>query len=383
MRLLLAIFTLLPLLFSSPTRAEILRAEIRLAPDKERVILFSNQALSHKRIFFLEKPVRLVIDFPSVKARNLKLPEDYQGKFITQVRFGQFNKSLSRLVLEVKQPVRVLGSYSVPPSGGTKQWQYVLDLASDKAVSPPLRPVATQTSVPPPIVRDEKTKPLIVIDAGHGGQDPGAIGANRTLEKDVTLAYAKALRAALLKTGRYRVALTREDDRFIMLADRVSMARRLEADMFISLHADSNPRREARGFSVYSLSETASDAESAALAEQENKVDILGGMEVDVDDPEVADILIDLTQRETMSKSGDLAEILVGAMHPKVTQLSKTHRYAGFRVLKAPDIPSVLIEIGFLSNPIDERLLASPEFRELVVASLIKGIDRYFEKKGG
>jgi N-acetylmuramoyl-L-alanine amidase len=149
--------------------------------------------------------------------------------------------------------------------------------------------------------------------------------------------------------------------------------------MFISLHADSNPRREARGFSVYSLSETASDAESAALAEQENKVDILGGMEVDVDDPEVADILIDLTQRETMSKSGDLAEILVGEMHPKVTQLSKTHRYAGFRVL----IPSVLIEIGFLSNPIDERLLASPEFRELVVASLIKGIDRYFEKKGG
>ena len=107
-------------------------------------------------------------------------------------------------------------------------------------------------------------------------------------------------------------------------------------------------------------------------------MDILGGMELGLDDPEVADILIDLTQRETMSKSGDLAEIVVEAMHPKVTQLSKTHRYAGFRVLKAPDIPSVLIEIGFLSNPIDERLLASPEFRELVVSSLIKGIDRYF-----
>jgi N-acetylmuramoyl-L-alanine amidase len=378
MRFLLAIFTIVPLLFSTPARAEISRAEIRLAPGKERMILFSDQALSHKRIFFLEKPARLVIDFPSVKAKNLKLPKDYQGKFIAQIRFGQFNDSLSRLVLELKQPVRVLGSYSVPPSGATKQYQYVLDLAAIKTGSSPIRPVASQASVPPPIAGRDASKPLIVIDAGHGGQDPGAIGANRTLEKDVTLAYAKALRAALLKTGRYRVALTREDDRFIMLADRVAMARRMEGDMFISLHADSNPKREARGLSVYSLSETASDAESAALAEQENKVDILGGMELGVDDPEVADILIDLTQRETMSKSSDLAEIVVEAMHPKVTQLSKTHRYAGFRVLKAPDIPSVLVEIGFLSNPTDERLLASPEFRELVVSSLIKGIDRYF-----
>ncbi len=377
MRILFALTTALFFMISTHARAEITRVEFVMGSGKERMILFSHEALAHKRMFFLDTPDRLVIDFPATNARPLALPEDYSGRFIRQMRFGKFNPSLTRIVLDLNQQVTVLGSYAVPPSGEIREWQYVVDLAAAQGGSASAI-VTPKTAAPPPIASKPKPKPLIVIDAGHGGQDPGAIGASKTLEKNVTLAYAKALRKALLKTGRYRVALTREDDRFIMLGERVDIARKLSADLFISLHADSNPRRDARGFSVYSLSETASDAESAALAEQENSVDFLGGMEeIKVEDPEVADILIDLTQRETMTKSSEFAEVIVASMHPKVRQLAKTHRYAGFRVLKAPDIPSVLIEIGFLSNPEDERLLASPEFRDLVISSLVGAIDKY------
>lgn len=378
MRIFFAMLAALFLMGSAPAQAEVTRVAFVLGNGKERMILFSTEALAHKRMFFLENPARLVIDFPAVSARPLALPEDYSGSFIRQIRFGQFNPSLARIVLELNQQVTVLGSYAVPPSDDTRSWQYVVDLAAAEGGSA-ARTGAPATTAPPSIAAKPTPKPLIVIDAGHGGQDPGAIGASKTLEKHVTLAYARALRAALRNTGRYRVALTREDDRFIMLGERVNIARELGADLFISLHADSNPRRDARGFSVYSLSETASDAESAALAEQENSVDFLGGMEeIEVKDPEVADILIDLTQRETMTKSSEFAEVIVASMHPKVRQLAKTHRYAGFRVLKAPDIPSVLIEIGFLSNPADEKLLASPEYRDLVTSSLVKALDRYF-----
>jgi N-acetylmuramoyl-L-alanine amidase len=251
-------------------------------------------------------------------------------------------------------------------------------VAATKPTAAPKSATASKKTAAPATPSAPAKKPLIAIDAGHGGQDPGATGLHKTHERDVTLAYAKALAKALEATGRYRTMLTRNSDVYILLPERVEIARRAHADMFISLHADSNPVASARGLSVYSLSETASDAESAALAERENKSDVIAGLNLNTTDKDVANILIDLTQRETMNKSAVLADKIVKSLDRHITHLSQTHRFAGFRVLKGPDLPSVLIELGFLSNAKDEKQLLSSDYRTRVVTSVIKGIDRYY-----
>lgn len=329
---------------------------VEVSANGAELVKFSGQGqAAPRKAFTLPNPPRVVIDIDRVPSTTLSLPRNYRGALIKSVRFGQFDATTSRIVLDLAGPITLTQSDS-----------------PDAAFAVLLTP--SGTSVITPAI---EVKPLIVIDAGHGGQDPGAIGLHNTHEKDITLGYARHLRKALLATGRYRVALTRDDDRFILLPDRVAIARKLKADIFISLHADSNPRPEARGLSIYTLSETASDDEAAALAEHENKADIIPGIDLNKTDADVASILIDLTQRETMNKSAIFADAVVASLHGKITRLQKTHRYAGFRVLKAPDMPSVLIELGFLSNADDERLLLSPEYRDLVTSSIVKGIDRF------
>ncbi|MEQ9350934.1 MAG: N-acetylmuramoyl-L-alanine amidase, partial [Alphaproteobacteria bacterium] len=219
---------------------------------------------------------------------------------------------------------------------------------------------------------------VIAIDAGHGGVDPGAIGVRGTYEKSVTLAYAQALAARLQATGRYRVYLTRDQDTFLRLRDRVALARTQGADLFISLHADSNPDKGLRGASVYTLSETASDAESAALAAKENKADIIAGIDLSSENPEVSGILIDLAQRETMNLSARFAGMLTAEMAEAVTVLRHSHRFAGFAVLKAPDVPSVLLELGYLSNREDEAQLNGADHRRAVGDALVRALDAYF-----
>lgn len=380
------LFALIFALFLAPAaHAAVTGVEVELGQGKERIILLSDEQLTHKKLFLLSKPDRLVIDFPAIQAPGVGLPASYKGQSLTAIRFGRFDAATSRVVLDLKAPVKVLHSYSVSPQGPGK-WKYVLDIEGGGAAPagsiPWPDPIPTdQTPVPAPMVKAPAKKPLIVIDAGHGGQDPGAIGIRKTFEKHLTLTYAKALRDALLRNGNYRVILTRDNDHFIMLGERVNIARKTKADIFISLHADSNPRKDARGLSVYTLSETASDAEAEALAEQENKSDIIGGMDLATTDAEVADILIDLAQRETMAKSGVLADHVVDSVHKKITLLPKPHRFAGFRVLKAPDVPSILIEMGFLSNPQDEQLLGSKEFQSLFGDSVVKALDSYFADK--
>ncbi|MBN8542874.1 MAG: N-acetylmuramoyl-L-alanine amidase [Alphaproteobacteria bacterium] len=385
------LFTLIVgfLLIPAIAQADVSGVDVQIGADKERIILHSDVQLAHKKLFLLAKPDRLVVDFPAISAPNLQLPTDYKGQAIQGIRFGRFDAQTSRIVLDLKYPVTVKGSYSVPNAKGGG-WQYVLDIAGQAGNPAPKggaipwpKPISTQeTPVPPAITpKPAAKKPLIVIDAGHGGQDPGAIGIKRSYEKHITLDYAKSVRDVLLRSGRYRVLLTRSDDRFIMLGERVNIARKAKADIFISLHADSNPRKDARGLSVYTLSETASDAEAEALAEQENKSDIIGGMDLPKVDEEVANILIDLVQRETMTKSGVLADHVVESMHDKINLLPNPHRYAGFRVLKAPDTPSILVEIGFLSNPQDEQLLGSKEFRGLFSGSILKALDNHFADK--
>lgn len=356
----------------------------------ERVVFVADGPLKHKRIMVLANPDRLAIDFPAMKASQLTISGVTPEGLVRQIRFGQFDKTTSRVVLDLNRQVAIRSSAAQRNAQG--KWGYVLEIApkqggaSSKVVEAP-RAATPPTNAPAPAHKSaldtafdqaQEEKPLIVIDAGHGGKDPGATGVHTTREKQVTLEIAKALRTAFLRTGRYRVALTREDDRYILLPERVNIARRLKADAFISLHADANPTKAARGISIYTVSEKASDEETAALAERENAVDELSGLDMQGVDKDVADILLDLAARETREKSSQMAGLVMEAMHPKITKLPRPHRFAGFRVLKAPDIPSVLVELGFLTNPEDERLLLSREYRDLVTQSIVRGLDAYY-----
>lgn len=356
----------------------------------ERLRFMTDSTVTPTKLFTLSGPDRVVIDIPRATTNAAILPATYGGALIKGVRFGQFDMATTRIVIDMNGPAKIVGSLSMPPQNGQSA-QLLVDVASfggaplapkppspAPSAGPPTASPFSNAAPPTPVV-PQGDKPLIIIDAGHGGQDPGALGLHGTREKSVTLTFATALKDGLLRTGRYRVALTRESDTFIMLPERVNIARKLKGDIFISLHADSNPRPEARGLSVYTLSETASDDEAAALAERENKSDVLSGLDLNTADADVASILIDLAQRETMNKASLLAERVTENLHPRVTALSNTHRFAGFRVLKAPDIPSILVEIGFLSNAADERQLQSKEYQGLVVSSLIKALDAYMK----
>lgn len=224
-------------------------------------------------------------------------------------------------------------------------------------------------------------RPMIVLDPGHGGVDPGAIGIGGTHEKDITLAMAREIRRQLEATGKYRVFLTRDQDVFIRLRDRIAIARQQSADLFISIHADSMGNRETRGASIYTLSENASDSEAAGLAARENRADIIAGVDLSRESRDVTSILIDLAQRETSNHSISLARSLVQEMGREVQLLPvNPHRFAGFAVLRAPDVPSALIELGYLSNAQDEGQLNKPQYRQRVASGIVRSIDAYFAR---
>ncbi len=235
---------------------------------------------------------------------------------------------------------------------------------------------AVQAQSARPATGPRRRLPLVVLDPGHGGRDPGTIGTSTGVhEKTITLAAAQELRRQLEASGHCRVVLTRTRDVFVPLAGRVAFARRREAALFLSLHADSAPG--ARGASVYTLNETASDTLSAALARRENNADSAGGLNLPPVSPEVARILISLVRAETREGSNRLAEQTVTALGRSVPLLPNTHRQAGFAVLKAPDIPSVLIEMGFLSDPRDEAALRRPDHRARVATALTRSVEAY------
>ncbi|CCG40335.1 N-acetylmuramoyl-L-alanine amidase [Magnetospirillum molischianum] len=220
--------------------------------------------------------------------------------------------------------------------------------------------------------------PIIVIDPGHGGVDPGAIGVSGIYEKHITLAMARELKTALEKSGRYRVHLTRDRDVFIRLRDRVAIARQYGADLFISLHADAVQNPSIRGLSIYTLSQNASDNEAQSLAEKENKADLIAGVDLSHETADVAGILIDLAQRETMNRSAGFASEMVDEVGQEFDLLDNTHRFAGFAVLKAPDLPSVLVETGYLSNDYEEKQLRQPAYRTRLAKAIARAVDRYF-----
>jgi len=237
------------------------------------------------------------------------------------------------------------------------------------------------TGLPPakPIEKAGARKSVIVLDAGHGGKDPGAVGANGTMEKDITLRMAKELKALLEGTGRYKVVLTRDDDMLLALRERIEIAREAQAELFISLHADHNQKTAVRGASVYTLSENASDAEAATLAARENKEDLIAGVNLSSQSPMVTSILIDLAQRETKNMSARFASILAEELAEHTQMISNSHRFAGFVVLKAPDVPSVLVELGYLSNVEDEEALGLKRHRRVLARAIRDAVDRFFE----
>lgn len=250
-------------------------------------------------------------------------------------------------------------------------------------VSAPIRPAKTK-GLPEISGPADNNLPLVVLDAGHGGHDPGTVsphGGRR--EKDVTLSIARSVRAELLKTGRVRVALIRDSDIFLVLQERYGIARKMDADLFISIHADSAPNPDAGGATVYTLSEVASDREAQRLAARENKSDIINGVNLGGADANVSSILIDLTQRETMNVSTEFAKLLLREAEPNIKLSKKAQRSASFIVLKSPDMPSVLFETGYLSNADDVEFLGSAEGQQRVARSIASAVQVHFARRLG
>jgi N-acetylmuramoyl-L-alanine amidase len=246
-------------------------------------------------------------------------------------------------------------------------------------------PAMAATAKKPPVRSDQPKQPAqrrrVVIDPGHGGGDPGTIGVRGSHEKDITMIVGRELRRQLQASQRYDVIMTRERDEFVSLADRVQRARAGRGELFLSLHADAIHRPDVRGASVYTLSEKASDARAAALAAKENRADAIAGLDLSHQKPDIAAILVDLVQRETKNQSATFANILLPEMGRDVRLLDRSHRFAGFAVLKAPDIPSVLVEMGYLSNREDERLLNAAAHQARLAATLVRAIGRFFDSQ--
>ncbi len=287
----------------------------------------------------------------------------------------------ARIKLDLNRDAEVKRRFLLPPGDGLSVYRYVIDVAAGapsdaaKSAKPAITPVNfAPAALPAP---DPSAPKIIVIDAGHGGKDPGAFGANRH-EKDLTLAAAHALRDRLVKTGRYKVVLTRDTDVFVPLEQRVQIARRANADLFISLHADSGGDPAIRGATVYTLSEKGTDRVARGVFD---KSDWFMNIALPGQDAATKRILLDLTQRETKNRSAVFAELVLGKIGDKVELLRRSHRDAGFMVLLAPEVPAVLLEMGFITNPQDERVLGDPERRKAFMGGVADAIDAYFAQE--
>ena len=388
----------------SPLRAETtLAKDARIGGDAERTRFVAD--LSKKvsfRVFTLADPYRVIVDMPDVR---FQMPAGLgrKGKgLVTAYRYGLIAQGKSRIVIDVKAPVLVDKAFVLEARDGNPV-RLVIDLAkTDRTkflaiLAKQPGPDATAkkskvASVPlpaaaPPALRKRRggqSKPIVVIDPGHGGVDPGAISRSGLKEKDVVFDFAKMLRNEIAKRGRLRPIMTREIDVYVPLRERVALARRNGASLFISIHADSVPgrfSRKASGATVYTLSERASDSEARTLAAKENRSDIIAGVELPSESDEVTNILIDLAQRETKNLSITFAGTLLSGLKGETPLRKKSHRFAGFRVLKAPDVPSVLVELGYISNPNDAKRLKSREWRKEMAVTISRAVESYFSKR--
>lgn len=365
----------------------------RVGGDKSQTrIVFDLSRKVDMRAFALADPYRLVIDLPQMRFQLPPQAGEAGKGLVKAFRFGLMKKGGSRIVLDLTAPVRLDKSFVLDPSDDQPA-RLVLDLSAIdrpaflRAVAFDNRPRTDLGAVPKPgsegAGAPNDSRPVIVLDPGHGGIDEGAHAATGEAEKDVVLDFALMLRDKLEQSGKYHVEMTRSDDTFIALTDRVQFARTHRAQLFISLHCDALARGEgdAQGATVYTLSDHASDAEAARLAEAENRADIIAGVDLSSEPNEIADILIDLAQRETRSFTTHFARALVGDLKNAIRLHKQPLRSAGFRVLKAPDVPSVLVELGFVSNRADFQELMSEAWRARAADSITHAVNAYFTQR--
>jgi len=388
---------LLPL---SQVRADPVANDARLGGDlrKTRFVADLSKAVDF-RVFTLSNPYRVVIDLPEV---NFQMPPELGTKgrgLVSAFRYGLFSPGKSRIVIDVVKPVKIDKAF-LREAGNGKPARLVIDMVAITAEN--FKKISDSSAItvgtPPERTkpradtdRPRKTKPgarqgnpVIVLDPGHGGIDPGAIGSNGTTEKAVVLAFARQLKRELAELGGFDVFLTRDSDVFIPLAERVDIAHHHGADLFISIHADALPKKYAdvvRGATIYTLSEEASDEQARALAEKENSADLIAGMSLDDRQDDVNAILLDLMRRETNKNSISFSRTMLTKLKGRVVLNKKAVRSADFRVLRAPDIPSVLLEMGYLTNSKDEKLLVSETWRARLAVQVARAVEAFFNKR--
>jgi len=389
-----------PAASNGPVASFPVASDARLAGDAKqtRFVLDLDKAIQF-RAFALADPYRVVVDIPQV---SFQLPAGtgIAGRgLIKAFRYGLVMPGGSRIVFDLTGPAKIAKAYVLEASNGqpprlvleleeVDRTTFVQSLAADSR--PELKPaiadataaIPTEPAVASRPAASADSRPVIVIDPGHGGLDNGTQSGTEN-EKTLVLGFGLALRDRIEKSGKYRVVMTRTDDTFIPLADRVKIARNQSAALFVSIHADALPRHEgdAQGATIYTLSDRGSDAEAERLAEAENKADAIGGVNLTDEPTDVADILIDLTQRETRTFSNRFARILMGEMKTAARMHKNPLKSAAFKVLKAPDIPSVLVELGYVSNKTDMENLLSDNWRSRTAGAMAQAIDAFFAKR--
>jgi len=361
--------------------------------DKERIVIELSSPAQF-RSFVMPSPNRIIVDMAEFnwKVSNVQKPS---GTLIKDVRFGALGGGQGRLVFETNSPVMIKSAFQIEKGQGQPD-RVVIDFSATSAGTMKesstqilgtmnTNPQKTAMSLPKEkkdsdVPSKRKQKKLVIIDPGHGGQDPGARGANGMYEKSIVLAVGLELKRQLENAG-YRVEMTRSTDVFIPLHGRVKFARKKGGDLFVSLHADSISRSDVTGASVYTLSDKASDKETEKLAERENKSDLIAGIDLSHQEGDVADILIDLAARDTMNQSRYLAKTVITTFDKSgVKILDKKYRSAGFAVLKAMDIPSILVEMGYLTNRQEVERLSTSSYRAKIATALKQSVDAYFQK---
>jgi N-acetylmuramoyl-L-alanine amidase len=367
--------------------------DARLGGDANRTRLIVDLSRTVEvAAFTLADPYRVVVDLPQITFQLPARTGTSPKGLIKAFRYGLVMQGGSRIVIDATGPVRVDRAF-VLEAVDNQPARLVVDLVPvDRTAF--MRNLALETRQPrasetrkaerEPVKRSNDGRPLVVIDPGHGGPDTGTIAASGEMEKAIVLEFAQALQVKLEKSGKYRVAMTRTDDRFVALGERVRMARSQGAALFVSIHADALAARgetEVRGATVYTVSDTASDAEAARLAEDENKADAIAGVDLSSEPEEVADILIDLTQRETKNFSHHFARAVVGELKTAAKLHKHPLKSAGFKVLKAPDVPSVLIELGYVSNKQDLKLMMSEVWRARTTDAVAQAVNTFFSTR--
>jgi N-acetylmuramoyl-L-alanine amidase len=359
--------------------------DVRLGGDdgQTRFILDLSRKID-LHAFTLADPYRVVVDIPEVIFRlPPKAGEGGRG-LIKAFRFGLMMEGGSRIVLDLNKPVRIDKAVVMDASAGDPARLVLVLAATDRetflrkiALDDKANAKAPTKSEPQPANSD--TRPVLVLDPGHGGIDTGTRAPSGEMEKDIVLGVAERVRAQIEKSGKYRVVMTRTDDTFIPLAERVDIARKAEASLFVSFHADFLPHREgdAQGATIYTLSDKASDPEAAKLAEEENRADVIAGVDLKSQPEDVAGILIDLAERETKTFSLQFAHRLAGELKGVARLHKDPVKSAGFRVLRAPDVPSVLVELGYVSNKDDLKSLMSDTWRDQMADSIAKAVEGY------